>query len=197
MWGFRYERGHMKLVLFSGGMDSALLLCALAASGEDVRAMAFDYSQHHGGKELLAARLISKLLGVQLSMVCLPNIVRDGEPGAVVPARNMMFASYAANVVHREGGGDIYFGFCREDAEGFADCRPDFIEALNSLFVTSGLDVCAHAPFIYMTKAEIMDRCVDLKHAEEVFFHSYSCYRGTQPPCGECDACRKREAACL
>jgi len=48
------------------------------------------------------------------------------------------------------------------------------------------------APFLGMTKRDIVSLGVSLGVP---FEKTYSCYRGTEPPCGECATCRQREEA--
>jgi 7-cyano-7-deazaguanine synthase len=49
-----------------------------------------------------------------------------------------------------------------------------------------------YAPFLGMTKREIV---LLGKELGVPFEKTYSCYRGTEPPCGECATCKQREEA--
>jgi 7-cyano-7-deazaguanine synthase len=49
-----------------------------------------------------------------------------------------------------------------------------------------------YAPFLGMTKREI---ALLGKELGVPFEKTYSCYRGTEPPCGECATCKQREEA--
>jgi 7-cyano-7-deazaguanine synthase len=55
-----------------------------------------------------------------------------------------------------------------------------------------GKKISIHAPFIYKTKAE------EIKLGEELSVDwslTWSCYRGTEKPCGKCDSCLLRAKA--
>ena len=74
----------MKVIaLLSGGLDSTTLCWHLVAAGHDVSAISFDYGQRHI-RELKAAELLAKVLGIQHGVIDLPRIfsgslVGDGE----------------------------------------------------------------------------------------------------------------------
>ncbi|MDQ3821555.1 MAG: 7-cyano-7-deazaguanine synthase, partial [Acidobacteriota bacterium] len=51
------------IAIYSGGMDSTVLIYHLRAQGYDVRALSVDYGQRHR-KELDSARLICNMTGI-------------------------------------------------------------------------------------------------------------------------------------
>lgn len=189
------------VILLSGGLDSSLLLLRTLAQRESVgldnsivSALGFDYGQTHMVKELEAARNVCDLLEVPLDIIKLPNLVGDSPPpGAVIPARNLIFAATAVNAF--PDASSIAFGFCLEDREGFLDCREDFMFYLNETLTRIGIETIVYAPFIDTSKAKILEVCASTPRFKEVLALSYSCYFGEAEPCGECGACLKRNAA--
>jgi len=198
---------HLRVVLLSGGMDSAALLVAQsgcwssAVRGrryEDSRrlyAVGFDYGQPHAAQELKAAQAIADPLNVPFLRMQLPNLTSQRIPGDIIWARNLIFASVAANVAQQTGGGEVMFGYCEEDQEGFPDCRPGFVAPLNKTLQAAELDVSVSAPHVNLAKGEVLSLYWNTPLFQEVMALSYSCYVGGEEPCGVCPACSKRRKA--
>ena len=180
-----------------------------------VVALAFDYGQTND-VEVVRSKRIAGWAEVPWEVVYLWDGV-DGDqffapekPGAVMPARNAIFLSFAANWACSKFPDDsirLVVGACQEDQKGFPDCRPAFFRAMQKAFTGSELRVTVDHPFIGLSKGEAIRQTfhdvqehgwseVDtLKHCLAM---SWSCY-DPQPdgvvydaPCGECAACRFR-----
>ncbi|QDP54770.1 MAG: putative 7-cyano-7-deazaguanine synthase [Prokaryotic dsDNA virus sp.] len=187
----------MRVVLLSGGMDSALMLHHVVdtTDQETVIALSFDYGQAHCERELKAASLIAERAQVFHGTLNLKGaIASPRKPGEVVPARNLALISAAANWAHLAGGGSIYVGMCKEDDAGFPDCRPEFISAVNRTLSICELDVKVCAPWVHKTKKQAIALMRSNPKAMESLKDSYSCYRGVEP-CGSCGACLHRDRA--
>ena len=186
----------MNLVLLSGGMDSALTLYHALGLEQRVMAMSFAYGQTHCVQENQAAASIAHHAGVPLTHVKLgSSLCGVGTPGAVVPARNIMFLSWAANWLDVQGGGTVFFGACAEDEAGFPDCREEFVLEFNRLLRLCELKVQVEAPWIHITKTMMLLKMIEVPGVEEAVRLSYSCYAGGREPCGWCEACLKRDRA--
>ena len=61
------------LLIYSGGLDSTVLLYHLRASGHDVEAVSFNYNQRHK-REIDSAKNICSLLSVEHSIVEIPQL---------------------------------------------------------------------------------------------------------------------------
>jgi 7-cyano-7-deazaguanine synthase len=78
------------------------------------------------------------------------------------------------------------------DYSGYPDCRPEYLAAFQAMAdlaqkrAVEGRPVRIEAPLIEMTKADIIRRGVQLGVPFEL---SWSCYEGSDHPCGECDSC--------
>ena len=183
-------------VLLSGGMDSAVALhWALRRYGE-VTAWSVDYGQKHRVKELAAATSIALVAGVphKTLRVLIPWPPMAGD---VVPGRNLILLSTVAAQCAVRGGGDpavVVIGANAADEAGFPDCRADFLAAASHAIGKGlGCDVTVVAPFLVMTKAQIVREARALgPTAWSALASSWSCYAGGLVPCGICSACVKR-----
>lgn len=112
-----------------------------------------------------------------------------------VPFRNGLFLSSAASIALSKNCGVIYYGAHSDDAAGFAypDCSPVFNNAMNeAIWEGSGHQLRIEAPFVNLTKADVVRIGLDLKVPYEL---TWSCYEGGNKPCGKCGTCIDRAAA--
>lgn len=207
------------VVLVSGGLDSATILAICQSQGFEPYAISFDYGQRHR-HELAAADRVCAAAGVRRHIVvpldlrafggsaltadiAVPKDRSDaqmsaGIPITYVPARNTIFLSIALGWAEVLGACDLFIGVNAVDYSGYPDCRPEFINAFQSmarLATRSGVEGESqwriHAPLIDLSKAEIIRRGMDLGVDYSL---THSCYdpdpegRG----CGHCDSCQLR-----
>ncbi len=195
------------LVLVSGGQDSAtcLAIAIEAFGGQNVQALAFDYGQRHV-IELEQSRALCTLAGIALEIMPLdflrhlsPNALTDFNqpitvsdtdvPSTFVPGRNLFFLSVAGVVANRDGMADIYTGVCQTDYSGYPDCRQDFVNSINqSINLALNAELRVHAPLMWLTKAQTVQRMVALGKLEW-YAHTHTCYEGLRPACGQCPSC--------
>ena len=120
----------------------------------------------------------------------------DGKPvSTYVPFRNGLFLSSAASIALSHGFEIIYYGAHSDDAAGnaYPDCSDDFNNAMNqAVYLGSGKQLKIHAPFVKMTKAEVVKTGLQLNVPYEM---TWSCYEGGDQPCGICGTCRDRAEA--
>ena len=111
-----------------------------------------------------------------------------------VPARNLVFLAQAVAVAEVAGAEDIFIGVNALDYSGYPDCRPEFIQAFETvsrLATKAGVEseggLRIHTPLISQTKAEIIQSGVKL----DVPYHlTHSCYDPVGDlSCGKCDSC--------
>lgn len=212
------------LVLSSGGVDSttALALAVDKFGPENVIALSVSYGQKHS-KELEAAHAVSKHYGVeqldldlttvfqfsncsllQHSTEAVPEesyaeqISKTGQSKPVstyVPFRNGLFLSAAASVALSRDCDVLYYGAHADDAAGCAypDCSPAFHNSMNgAIWEGSGHQLHIEAPFVRMNKAAIVRTGLKLGVPYEL---TWSCYEGSDKPCGKCGTCIDRAAA--
>lgn len=120
----------------------------------------------------------------------------DGKPvSTYVPFRNGLFLSSAASIAISKECGVIYYGAHSDDAAGnaYPDCSDAFNKAINdAIYIGSGEQLRVEAPFVNMTKAEIVKIGLELGVPYEL---TWSCYEGKDRPCGTCGTCIDRAQA--
>ena len=202
------------VVLLSGGLDSATTLALAMEQGFDCHALSLDYGQRHKA-ELAAAKRIAQAAAVaehkviRLNLdeiggsaltdpdIAVPQQPGEGIPVTYVPARNTVFLSLALGWAEVLGAWDLFIGVNAVDYSGYPDCRPEYIEAFESLagLATKGgvEGGCfhIHAPRIKLSKAEIIR---EGQRLSVDYANTVSCYAADEAgrACGLCDACRLR-----
>lgn len=173
----------MRILLLSGGLDSALVLWRERLDA----CLVVDYGQPHHA-EIRAARELAALRGVQLhearatwSTRPTTGLLAGQDLTAamsVCAGRNAMFIALAAMM----GATEVLLGCNADDQADFVDCRDDVLAA-----VGRACGVTVTLPLAAMTKREILAAAAS---AGLPIARCMSCYRGTN--CGECAACKLR-----
>jgi 7-cyano-7-deazaguanine synthase len=89
----------------------------------------------------------------------------------------------------------VWIGVNAIDYSGYPDCRPEFIDAFRQVAATGqkrgveGRPIEIVTPLIESSKAGILRTGLDLGAPLHL---TWSCYRGGEQPCEECDACLLR-----
>ena len=112
-----------------------------------------------------------------------------------VPFRNGLFLSAAASVALSHGCGKIMYGAHADDAacSAYPDCSLAFVTAMQqSISEGTGGQLTLEAPFVSVTKAEVVKTGLSLGVPYEL---TWSCYEGKDKPCGVCGTCLDRMAA--
>ena len=130
-----------------------------------------------------------------------------GIPITYVPLRNTIFLSLSAaflesQVLHAievEGlkpediAAYLYMAPNAIDYSGYPDCRPEFYDQAkqtlrfgSKMGIQYDVHIQVETPIIELSKAEIVELGVRLKAPLE---HTWSCYEGSEIPCGGCDSC--------
>ena len=115
-------------------------------------------------------------------------------PVTYVPARNIIFLSYALAYAQSIEAQVIFIGVNALDYSGYPDCRPEFIFAFEKMAEVGlgGKVITIRTPLINMTKKEIILKGISLGVDYGL---TVSCYQpGVREirravPCGECDSC--------
>lgn len=207
------------IILLSGGLDSTTVLAIAKAQGFALHALSFDYGQRHA-IELEAAKRVAAIMGVErhtivpmdLRVFGGSSLTADiavpkhdsvaemdvGIPITYVPARNIIFLSYALACAEVACAGDIFLGVNAIDYSGYPDCRPDFIAAFEQMAnkgvaaaVEGNMPIKLHTPLITMSKAEIIKEGLRLGVD---YGQTHSCYDPAPngEACGQCDSCLLR-----
>ncbi len=205
------------IVLVSGGMDSATLLWLAKKEFNEVYAISFDYGQKHN-VELDFAKELGKIAQVKEHFIVeIPHLkgfkgsaltdqnvevpsetYPDEPPITTVPMRNLNFLSIAASFADIYEIENIGIGVHSVDSP-YPDCRAEFVSSAEAAINASSVMVAkkknrihVYTPFLGMTKTDVLKLGLELGVPYD---KTYSCYKGTIPPCGECATCQQREEA--
>jgi len=206
-----------RLVLVSGGMDSAtaLAIAAQDVSAEDLAAISFRYGSRHENAEIGASMNVARYYCNNHSVIPISTQIFEGSGSAligesavpneeyhdprtetpsvtIVPFRNAIFMSIAVAVAESRGFDEVWIGTHGTDSLGWAypDCSPEFTGAFSAAAYIGTLHkVRIIAPFMCMTKSEVVTTAYKF-HAP--LQDTWSCYRGGNMQCGECPTCLER-----
>ncbi len=203
------------VVLCSGGLDSTTIMAMSMSDGYAVYSLSFQYGQRHA-YELAAADRVSRKLGAVRHLVLpidlrsiggsaltdaidvpkgrSPSAMEAEIPVTYVPARNIIFLSYALAWAEALGASDIFIGVNAVDYSGYPDCRPEFIRAFEqmaNLGTKAGVEgqmIRIRTPLMDMSKAGIIRKGIELGVD---YGMTHSCYDPTFDgrACGGCDSC--------
>ena len=209
------------VVLSSGGIDSTTAMAIAGDKGFNIYSLSFRYGQRHS-VELECAKKVAlhlgicdhKIVDIDLRQfggsaltddIAVPKhdsvsqIDQSQIPVTYVPARNTIFLSYAmawAEVLKAQA---IFIGVTAVDYSGYPDCRPQFIDAFQTMAnlatktgITKETVLTIETPLIQMSKSEIITTGNGLGVDYSL---TISCYDpdGRGRSCGKCDSCLHRK----
>ena len=202
------------VILLSGGLDSATTLAIAREKSFRCYALSFRYGQRHS-KELECASALARhydvvehlVLDIPLDKIKGSALTDDdhdipmdrdmdeGIPSTYVPARNIIFLSFALAWAESLGAESIFIGANALDFSGYPDCTPEFFKNFDGVVKTGtksgveGREINIEVPLLSKTKAEIIELGTSLGVP---FVKTWSCYVGDEKACGRCDSCRLR-----
>jgi 7-cyano-7-deazaguanine synthase len=207
------------VVVFSGGMDSTVVLYHCLKHYKEVYCLSYNYEQRHK-KEIERAIDITTDIGVGTGQKIVSHIVADlsfygqlasasaltnksiavpkmkdviGHPqnAAYVPNRNMVMLSIAVGYAESVGALDVHYGAAlADDTSGFWDACSSFLEIYNKTLSLNRLNtIQVHAPLIKMSKKEIIKYGIELGVN---LSKTLTCYSGEEKNCGICPSCSAR-----
>ena len=216
------------LVLFSGGQDSTVCLAWALERFSRVETIGFDYGQRHAVELEVRPRLRELIAGIKpeweaklgedhmvaldaLAAISDTALTRDtaiafadsGLPNTFVPARNLIFLTFAGALAYRRGARHVVAGMCETDYSGYPDCRDDTIKAMQ-VALSLGLDrkLTIHTPLMWVDKAGTFAMARDIAgqaFLDLVVENTHTCYLGDRSHrhawgygCGTCPACDLR-----
>jgi len=202
------------LILFSGGIDSTIVLYWALNRGWEVVALLIDYPSQPK-KEREAARKILKKLKVKLIEAKIPFLrnLRDlkkiatkskgfkNSPGfGYVPMRNMIFYAVAGYYAEILDVNYILAGHTEEDSKTYSDDSKEFFrliestynQSLSRSYISENKNLKIILPLIGLSDSDTVMLGQELK----VPFHmTWSCWNDVNSPCKTCFACKQRKSA--
>lgn len=198
------------IVVFSGGQDSTTCLFYAKKHFKDVILVTFNYGQRHDAEIEVAKKIAQEqnvehhILDMSLLSQLTPNALtqhdlkiedtEDGIPNTFVPARNLLFLSFAGALAYQIKAKHIITGVCETDFSGYPDCRDSFIKSMNvTLNLSMDRDFVIHTPLMWLDKAQTWELADNLGVLNYICENTLTCYNGIiGDGCGECPACQLR-----
>ncbi len=205
----------MKTVLiYSGGLDSTVLLYQLRNENHEVSALSVHYGQRHHQRELAAASQLCRLNHVEHRIADLSGIAplltgssltdlsipipeghyeEESMKSTVVPNRNMILLSLATAWAISLKADTVAYAAHGGDHAIYPDCRESFAQALDqAIRLADWHEVRLHRPFVQSSKSDIVRLGATLGVP---FGETWSCYQGGDLHCGRCGTCLERREA--
>ena len=198
------------VMALSGGMDSTTMLAKYKSEGTEIICVNFQYGSKHNKMEAQAFGSIVTHYNVPYITVNMHEIFANIKShlmltgGAipkghyassnmsktVIPGRNTIIASALLGIAESNGYDTVALGVHLGDRAIYPDCRPEYVEALNTLVkIASEGKVSVEAPFITTDKAGICK--IGLSLAVPYAF-TRTCYTEDTIACGTCGSCCER-----
>lgn len=208
----------MPVLIMSGGVDSTTLLWYLMERYEEIHVITYCYGQRHGKEVEHAKKIVekarekAKINHTIADISCIRNLIAKGaltgeeevpegfytdesQRVTIVPNRNMILLAIAVGYAVKVGEREVYYAAHKSDYAIYPDCRKEFVKALDTaVYLATDRGVEVKAPFVDMTKAEIVKLGLKLGVPYEL---TWSCYRGEERPCLKCGTCLERTEAFL
>jgi 7-cyano-7-deazaguanine synthase len=216
------------LVLFSGGQDSTVCLAWALNRYAHVETIGFDHAPRHEAElecrlqvrselhakfpqwkdklaedHILDLSLLGQLAQTAPTEARASEMKSGGLPNEFVPARNLLFFTFAATIADRRALTVLVGGMCETDFSGYPDSRDNALKALQ-VALSLGLDapMTIDTPLMWYDKAEtwaLTEKLGGEALIELVIEHTHSCYMGDRTQrhawgygCGLCPSCDLR-----
>ncbi|MFW0155971.1 7-cyano-7-deazaguanine synthase [Rothia sp. P6271] len=191
-------------LLFSGGPDSTSLLYDLLDQGHEVITFTFNAGEFEAEAERRHAKATAEKLGVENHFVdILPTLQALYNDSAPVVMRKVVFntvkpfgsgiaIALAASAAICKGAEKLYYAVHKGDS--YPDNKPQYFELLSKAITMEqgGKKFEVVAPYLEMSKAEVMQRGIDLGMDVDA---TWSCAVSSSAECGACEPCKDRVEA--
>lgn len=202
------------VVVCSGGLDSttAAAHARYVDAFDKITLLHFKYRCHAEAREVQAVNNIADVLNARaviyeidwLKQIGGSRLTDDHDsisgpiegaeyPHEWVPARNLLFLSYAAAFCDANDVSAIYMGLNLEESAVYSDNTVEFYERMDKVLQLATIS----RPRIVMPLARMMKWEI-VKYAHEInapIHLSWSCYRSGEFHCGNCGPCYMRKTA--
>ena len=203
------------IILLSGGLDSLTTLAIAKQQGFKCYALHVIYGQRHASETHAAKKIADfhqvesfRQINIDMSWLkssaltnhslTIPEQRTDGIPVTYVPARNTIMMSLAVAWAETVVANDVFLGVNAVDYSGYPDCRPEYIQAYETMVnlgiksAVEGEPFHIHTPLIQLSKEDIILKGLMLGVDYSM---SVSCYQADADgrACGKCDSCDLRQ----
>lgn len=184
------------LILFSGGLDTTVLLYQLVNEGIPVQCLTFDYGQQ-AKEEIEHAKQTCEKLNISYEVMDITSLNISGELGEggniensvdiIIPNRNSIFLAIATNYAITHGCEIVYIG-SKLGETACLDETYEFIEEYNRLNAKSDItQVKIKAPLIYMDSEDVIEEALKLNVP---LVDTWSCFGKEKTRCKKCKNCK-------
>ena len=180
------------LVLFSGGIDSSVVLWWARAQGWDCSTLSFKFPSRRK-QEMAAEKKLAALAKVSRRYALTLPFVEDIRPERAcrIAQRNLMYYGIAASLAEQIGASIICGGHIAHDQKIFKDARIPFFKQLEKLVNRSSINPIKFVfPLIKMRKKAVI---LLGKKLQVPFEYTWSCSHQQRRPCGACKSCKEKE----
>ena len=167
------------IILLSGGLDSLTTLAIAKQQGFKCYALHVIYGQRHASETHAAKKIADfhqvesfRQINIDMSWLkssaltnhslTIPEQRTDGIPVTYVPARNTIMMSLAVAWAETVVANDVFLGVNAVDYSGYPDCRPEYIQAYETMVnlgiksAVEGEPFHIHTPLIQLSKEDII-----------------------------------------
>lgn len=197
-------------ILYSGGLDSSVLLHEYHKKGFIKLAVSFNYGSKHNDKEFEYAQRNTKKLGIEHIRIDMRSVMENFKSDllksggeipeghyedasmrrTVVPFRNGIMLSIIAGLAESNELDTILIANHRGDFSQYADCRGEFINPMTKAIEEGTFaKIKLVAPYTQMSKRDIAVLGSELGVN---FADTWSCYKGGEIHCSKCGTCVER-----
>jgi len=180
------------LILFSGGIDSSVLLWWAKAKKWNCSTLSFLFSGRRKNEIKAASELRKKAgckhhLDIMLSFLEPPKASRS----CYIPQRNLMYYGMAASFAEKIEADFILGGHIGHDGKVFTDATKKYFNQIEKLIQSSSKNKKLKLvfPFIDWDKKDIMHLGLKLKLP---FNLTWSCSNNGNVHCWKCNSCKER-----
>lgn len=204
------------VAIFSGGLDSTVLVYDMLSCGLEPTLVTFHYGQKHH-KEIQYASATAHRLRLHMLHIDITEVGKyldsaltahdqqipqghyesDSMKLTVVPNRNMIMLSIAGGIAASQGAKCLATAVHSGDHAIYPDCRVPFMSLVEKAIATGNEwhlpeNFELLTPFIYMNKHDVVKRGCKLGVPFDL---TWSCYKGEFKHCGKCGTCVERREA--
>jgi 7-cyano-7-deazaguanine synthase len=202
----RAGKDTLALVLLSGGIDSLVALYWAIKKRYKIQILTFNYF-HRSRNEGQATRAIGTLTKLPLQEITLrflkeiedskvKNRLLKSAEGSYIPSRNIIFYGIASSFAELADAKYIISGHNKDDVRNFPDSSIAFFQHFDSLtrigLFSGDRTGRIILPLAHLTKVEVIKMGARLHVPFEA---TWSCYRSSKSPCGQCHSCKLRASA--